>query len=1336
MANVILQPQSGTLQDSKSLSFTLSDISITDFRLRVENATNKREAELKSFVQSGNSCSGVVDISIPATSSNSVYSLFFIIEAPTEDGWKVKEIIPSIFYLSNEVSKFDGVVHVTPSFIGPSDICSIRVKAIPNKKTVFSVNDRRFAVHTNPDGLGSVHFKGTDVLEAKPQIAPERFPVFYYDEEDNYTTKKFSGTYVTTLPSMIATHAIVDPRCDPNSDTYISDPAAWSPPPECEYQGPGPNVGPVGPTVPPTCLPTSCNEGQFTPSYMCRVHNDSTALLNNGMIAHAHVGVYSGTLDPNNAYYNKTTVEVHINDSSLDANLITTRNVAIAPKEEGEDFQIYVSEDLFNLMAGVDDTSASDVYVMFYNKTLGYQCLRVTGRAIDEYTGAFILLAVPETSDVQIEGWLFCVSAVFFHFGEAPSLNISKYTGNSAYWFVGEGEIDKDGNKLPIEEPLQTLNVSVAANPEYVGDTEGTPIYLVAEAITGGQSQLFFSSFWAGDLTNYSDDDSGRFLWVQLTNDGNNRNPKAYVDKTNTLHVFWESDRSGVNQIYYGVLGPTTEFSATASLASAIDKHSELNDKEDKPFEYTSDQLLVAPDTSENVPVVTSAQLVPDGWVIQSDVTLQMHYTPASNHLGTLSSIISNTLDEDGMAFAQIQIQTDSDNPSDTTESPYDQFNYQVSFDFSATVVQQSYLTDEWDGTAYTAKDVDNLYDTWKTEFTSQVSSEATNYPIYVKYGNKFTLGRLDNVYDRVLPIMGSFDGSHSSNPSWNDFQIDITKANCNLKDYSIGLMFEKSIFKATNIESLDNFAGGDNPSVGYVEEETHTIFTGRAKLVAFIKTEDENDDYANYIIIREVSEPFDVATTRNFTFIVSYTKVDSIEVVNSIDAYDGAYVSRYAGMLICLMDSETKFSHAFVSELSDDYNNLNIGFGIPYGGYYIADKMYPSKMTVFEEMGINIDFTNIEISSPTYVFNNDLVYVPDSMKDLTQLRVLPTTYFTNPSSYISYTEDDLLSLNYQGVDVIQHSLTLSFSSIQNYYEIWNVTNIDKLKLFFVGSQQTHFYLTDQYLTYLFDTGELTEETNSLSTPISIEIDVSSYDYVLAFVDVIPPDFYGIGATLYAYFIDSKSGNNFPNIPLTFEGVNQSINIDAGICNDVHAVWESNRSKYWDIYTTNGTNKLRPYRFDTQITDTESNSIVPDISVNRNGQRLITWHDDRDGPFAVYAARSLAGYSCDEPYCESKMAQAFSPYISQCQLSDRFTATADGAFHFRFDLYSDNGKENLYKSISSATSVDGWYVDGVAMTVAGASLSTGDEVTVFYSPNNQDDIFDRVLYADLVGIVS
>jgi hypothetical protein len=220
--------------------------------------------------------------------------------------------------------------------------------------------------------------------------------------------------------------------------------------------------------------------------------------------------------------------------------------------------------------------------------------------------------------------------------------------------------------------------------------------------------------------------------------------------------------------------------------------------------------------------------------------------------------------------------------------------------------------------------------------------------------------------------------------------------------------------------------------------------------------------------------------------------------------------------------------------------------------------------------------------------------------------------------------------------------------------------------------------------------------------------------------------------------------NYFTQIPLTFEGINQSGDIDLGICNDIHLTWQSNRDRYWNIFYSSSVNKLSPFRFDTRITNTESNSLRPTISVNRNGSRLIAWHDDRNGNYDIFVARSVAGYDCNYKKCEEKMVGAFENEIVQCNISIEYESVA-GTYALSLEFYLDAALTKLYKSIDiNENNKLRWFIDNTSIidnlsyddngNIEGIIFSIDNTVNISYTPNQNDDIFDKILYVKLKSI--
>ena len=142
---------------------------------------------------------------------------------------------------------------------------------------------------------------------------------------------------------------------------------------------------------------------------------------------------------------------------------------------------------------------------------------------------------------------------------------------------------------------------------------------------------------------------------------------------------------------------------------------------------------------------------------------------------------------------------------------------------------------------------------------------------------------------------------------------------------------------------------------------------------------------------------------------------------------------------------------------------------------------------------------------------------------------------------------------------------------------------------------------------------------------------------------------------------------------------------------------------------------------------------------------MIVWHDDRDGNFNIYAARSTESFGCGQKTCELKMMEEFPNAIDNCNISLYYTPVESGYYNFVLYFYSDSGLEVLYKSISIEGNEEKWYInddpieDNLSYNgtdLLGVNLVANETVTISYVPDKNDRIFDIILYVKLVGILS
>ena len=1316
MAKLILKTQFGTISDSKKVFYEITGLeklnNDEEYNISFENVTHS------VIIDSDEG--KYLDLKIPSHFSQNAISIFAYIYIKNKNNkLRLKEICPSIFYLREKINiKKD--LYIDPLFISPKDICNIKTTSKPYTKTIFSINDKRLKVIANEEGNGSIHFVGKDILDKDRISSVQKFPVYFYSEEDNYVKKNFSGSYVTVLPQEIATYADLDPRCD-GSVTNWEIPATCVDTTDDDIAGDGTIISP---TIPPVDIPVSNREMSIIVD-KCRIHNGSVTSINNGMVLHVYITVDDDITDTTSDRYNINRIYILKNKTTLDVPIVINRDVIIAPKMSTEGFEIHVEEDIYNAVSDITNPSVTDLYVLFYNNFLGYQSVRIIGRRIDEYTGDYIIITEVGNTNVSIDTWMFCVNVSFYHRESSPDRYLDGLSDELNY------VKDENGNIL------QVLNIAIASNEDYVGINEETYVYLIAEANINNNSQLFFYSFFIGKDSSYRSESYG---WKQLTSVGNNINPKAYVDKTNTLHIFWESDRANSWQVYYGVLGDSYLSVANSVFSSMVDKQAELFEKEVKSIDYISESLIVSADEDayNPIPATDTENMVNSSiWVVGESNNGSVTQPSTSGYLNNIYTT-GNAIDDMAIAFTSIQISEEDRKSNSDNSIPYSQINYQMSFDASVGITQNGNLLSNWDGKFLNIKEIDTLYKDWKEEFDLLIDSFFSNVPIYTKNNNKFTIGRQDNVYDRIVPFCGAYKIIVDPSAAITDFQIKITKEDNNLKDFMFGLMFEKSRFKATNSQTSIEYSIENNDG-GYVAKEEYNIYTGRAKLVVFIKTEDINDNRANYIILREFPDTFDVIEKNSYTIIVNYTKVDSGEINNLLNKYNNVYPDRFIGSITLFINDEIKFSQSFISSLTYENNSFDLGFGIPNGGYCIADKMTPSKINVFEDISVKMLFEDILITSPIYTYNSDISNLPDTVRNIATFRVEED--IENPSSTYNFNNSsNLLNLGFRGNEKIIFVDEEEGENGVGFVRIYDVSQIDRVSIEFkTFSVEDRITIKSEYGTTLYDSGMISTillEGGVISADIDVEFNNSIT------IEITTSDL-DSSWELIAYFKVVYNDNNFLQVPITMEGINRSPSISGGICNDLHFVWQSNLNKYWNIYYSNAVDSLRPFRFDTQITDTESNSIMPSVSVSRNGKRMIVWHDNRNNDFDIYSARSLDGYICDEISCQNKMLDAYDDRISECSLSFVFIASSTANYIFEIEFYIDASLTELFTTIiSTVDNSDIWFIDGAAFNSVGSynesnytgiTVEENQEIVISYTPAKNDDIFDRILYTKLVG---
>jgi hypothetical protein len=245
------------------------------------------------------------------------------------------------------------------------------------------------------------------------------------------------------------------------------------------------------------------------------------------------------------------------------------------------------------------------------------------------------------------------------------------------------------------------------------------------------------------------------------------------------------------------------------------------------------------------------------------------------------------------------------------------------------------------------------------------------------------------------------------------------------------------------------------------------------------------------------------------------------------------------------------------------------------------------------------------------------------------------------------------------------------------------------------------------------------------------------YDEYGVLIDISDPS-----GSHFNFDIDTQDPftfDNFMQVPITLEGVNASPSISLEFSNQIHLVWESNRDKNWNIfYSSSSSDKNIPFRFETQITDTESNSLSPDVSANIEGKRMIVWHDDRSGSFKIYAARALAGADSPREECQNN---GILQYVTD-EVSQFVTFEFDfidncsligGNVHFLIQFYADSSLSQIVSSVSSKQDQVGWRVNGAPFPAGGVDASS--VVHVSYRPDARaNNICGQLVFGKVVPL--
>jgi len=260
------------------------------------------------------------------------------------------------------------------------------------------------------------------------------------------------------------------------------------------------------------------------------------------------------------------------------------------------------------------------------------------------------------------------------------------------------------------------------------------------------------------------------------------------------------------------------------------------------------------------------------------------------------------------------------------------------------------------------------------------------------------------------------------------------------------------------------------------------------------------------------------------------------------------------------------------------------------------------------------------------------------------------------------------------------------------------------------------------------------------------QVNVFDYAYISYENSLVDEhDILGVSLQEYSNNFYLNAVDKVPQIPITFDGSNKSHNLYLDDFGKLHLTWQSNRDGSWNIYYASSRLVDLMFREEVKITDTDSNSAKPSVCVDGKGNRLLAWHDNRDGEYQIYSAVSndydpdyMDPCEYDKYAYASSRLPAIDPYDPysyfidelSCSLKFDFTPDSYGSYQFKLLFYDGEDRSLLIKTISSVTNTSGWYVNDIPILSTGYILNAGVTQTIEYTPSHEDGLENKIYHVD------
>lgn len=931
-----------------------------------------------------------------------------------------------------------------------------------------------------------------------------------------------------------------------------------------------------------------------------------------------------------------------------------------------------------------------------------------------------------------------------------------------------------------------------------------TYAYIVAQAPVNGVYQLFLYSLSADGEQGNSPE------WTQLTFTGENKNPVIECDSIGNLHILWESDRSGIStQIYYSVLGPSSRVISNQVLVSSAEKNREFssdlfNFRSPVAYQNGWTRFLSG---SGGVSVSNDFTLAVDGNSVKDNalavykLSADQDDEPFDGLFSQLSYQVSFDLSLETIGHELFSVLSDADIRErfldfksqfiPLTNNRYQKdnniftLNREDLFFGGLIPIAGSYKFGNFSASAG-GRDARGLTHAQANEFVdfsdefivSNADSNLYHYMIALipeKY--RFKASNIDPLFlylekneldesqaDTYIPqieeevytgrfkfalVLATSENTETGDASAKKYHLirqfgDVFDFN-ESKNLKIAVHYSKA-----NSDVIDGLIS-TNP---YIEEQDIRYF-GDILVSLDDKIQlgetfvaDFSDQYRAFDVglgffgkgsfsTRE-QMPFDGNTFENLPVILTY---DNIAIgPHSVQPNEAYYSFSVNDRSTSQMVSSEQFIDSILNgDFESNALPVQTSTELNFNDNSISSWSIGNQVTVHYFDGQNgiqpfsgrysVELTgsdDVNLGSLEQSFATDsgkLYHVIFALSSHPLASIFRGESVTRKVRItvdgVSSDFETTIEQGETGVNWTEHRLSFTATSSSATVRIENISD----------SQSPFFeYGPIVDAIRVFDANLLPDEFVSQSA--SQESRVSPEQYRLLF-----------------------SLNRFSNIsaiPITFSFDDQNRNPDIAIdrMNKVHACWQSNHLGYWNIVYSGSRFRMSPFKFETLITNTDSNSIEPSIAANSSGKRVIAWHDDRAGRYyQVYSAvnkiddpMSVNQCHLDEVgeyiYRSIEQLDPYDPYdpigTLSCEASFSFKPDVSGSYFFVLNFFSDRDKTNLVASIDSRDSILGWKVNGQQLSAQGLQATAGSDYTIQFDTSEEDRLGDAILYVDAI----